>query len=686
MESKQPDNFRRRLAKALGRPAKYAYSFISAPGFPKFYALLSIAILLGTTVFWAILSANLQHSNADQLINPYLFDTSSIFHGALFPGSHSMLIKWPLFTVMNVWGFSSFTYAFFTVLTVLITIGLLVYVLYRIDRRPLVFGTLCLALASVLLLVPAQPYAGGLLPVNMAMVTTRNLEYIFYIGCLVLFIRTYRGRNIGFWLSIALLSLLVASDKLFFTLSFGGAAFASIIYLLFQKRALVKLALTWLAVSVLSMFGAVATLWLLNHAHITHIVGESGFGPFGVAHHLKDWVLGSLYGTLGIFTNFGANPAFDATIVRHIPHQAYARLIGVGGISYIVNIAILGFGVFSAGRLTASSLFKTKKEDELDTPSKLSIMLIWATLAGLVAYVISLHYYAVDSRYLAISVFTIFITTATYVRQKPINRNKVLIAAALICVSIFLGLFASLGLFHEDKQALAGVNSRNKIISQIIDRHKVDVLVGDYWRVLPIKLLTKKQVVTEPLIGCTEPQVVLTSNAWKTDLNHKSFAYLLSFDGSLSNYPKCTLDQVIAAYGRPNTSSLIAGTLSSPRELLLFYDAGILQSSPTINPPATPPATVLPIPLSRLPNVNCPTTTVFQTVAHQDDDLLFMTPDVLHDLHDGKCVRTVYLTAGDAGGDKYYWLSRELGSEAAFIVCCPKTLTLDVAIWQTHKN
>jgi LmbE family N-acetylglucosaminyl deacetylase len=53
-------------------------------------------------------------------------------------------------------------------------------------------------------------------------------------------------------------------------------------------------------------------------------------------------------------------------------------------------------------------------------------------------------------------------------------------------------------------------------------------------------------------------------------------------------------------------------------------------------------------------------------VAHQDDDLLFMNPDLLNELEAGDCVRTIYVTAGDAGSSKSYWLSREQGSEAAY--------------------
>ena len=53
-------------------------------------------------------------------------------------------------------------------------------------------------------------------------------------------------------------------------------------------------------------------------------------------------------------------------------------------------------------------------------------------------------------------------------------------------------------------------------------------------------------------------------------------------------------------------------------------------------------------------------------VAHQDDDLLFQSPDLLHDVQSDACVTTVYLTAGDAGLHQDYWLGREQGVRAAY--------------------
>jgi LmbE family N-acetylglucosaminyl deacetylase len=53
-------------------------------------------------------------------------------------------------------------------------------------------------------------------------------------------------------------------------------------------------------------------------------------------------------------------------------------------------------------------------------------------------------------------------------------------------------------------------------------------------------------------------------------------------------------------------------------------------------------------------------------VAHEDDDLLFQSPDLIHDIQNGRCVRTVFLTAGDAGENATYWMAREAGARAAY--------------------
>ena len=144
-----------------------AREFINSAIFGKLYLAFSLLVVLSTTIYWSLLGARLQLGNADQLVNTQLFKTSAIFHGATFPGAHSFLIKWPLFWLANVLGSTNSVINLLTVCLVVLTVGLLLAVIYHIERRPMVFGTICLALASVLLLVPAAPYAGAILPAQL---------------------------------------------------------------------------------------------------------------------------------------------------------------------------------------------------------------------------------------------------------------------------------------------------------------------------------------------------------------------------------------------------------------------------------------------------------------------------------------------------------------------------------------
>lgn len=53
-------------------------------------------------------------------------------------------------------------------------------------------------------------------------------------------------------------------------------------------------------------------------------------------------------------------------------------------------------------------------------------------------------------------------------------------------------------------------------------------------------------------------------------------------------------------------------------------------------------------------------------VAHEDDDLLFMNPDLIHKIRTGEWIETVYVTAGDKGKGPGYWMAREAGVREAY--------------------
>ncbi len=649
------------------RLARRALQLSARPGFAGRYLRTAIVLLTASTALWSYLGARLQESNADQLVNAYLFQGNS-FGSAVLPDQHTFLIKWPLFYAAKLMGYSSFTFIVLTMAVSLATVGLLLFVLSRIERRPLVLGTICLMLASTLLLVPAQPYAGGILPVNMAMITTRNLEYIWYIGSLWFIARSTRVRNRHFVIGSLLLALLIASDKLFLSVSIAGATLALVAFALRQRWTMVSLAVRWLMASVLASIGALLLLAVLTHASAVRLLAQNAVGPYALIGSLKDTVLGVVYAVGGLFTNFGANPAYDTLTLKHIPAQAGHNLASIAGPAYVVNLFILLLALFAGVILLLRSLSLRRKRAPAveDTATRLSVMLLWATVAVAGLFVATKHYYVVDARYLTLGFFGLFVGLATWWRSKREKPELLLPIAALVTISIICGAIAAHSINSGQQAALQPLQQRNSLVAKTLANHRVDVLVGDYWRVIPEKFVSGNRQTVLPLDDCTTPRSVLTSRAWQPDLKHHSFAYLLTLKGSLTNYPSCNLQEVIKTYGAPNSSALISGTLADPNELLLFYDRGSHPPSPDAAAVNTAPATVLPIGLDELPHTGCRVPTIMQVMAHEDDDLLFMNPDLIHDIHAGYCIRSVYLTAGDAGADSPYWLAREQGSEAAY--------------------
>jgi LmbE family N-acetylglucosaminyl deacetylase len=65
-------------------------------------------------------------------------------------------------------------------------------------------------------------------------------------------------------------------------------------------------------------------------------------------------------------------------------------------------------------------------------------------------------------------------------------------------------------------------------------------------------------------------------------------------------------------------------------------------------------------------DTNCLDNLSLNFAAHEDDDILFMNPAVQRDITTGRCVLTVFVTAGDANRGASYWQAREMGARAAY--------------------
>jgi LmbE family N-acetylglucosaminyl deacetylase len=71
---------------------------------------------------------------------------------------------------------------------------------------------------------------------------------------------------------------------------------------------------------------------------------------------------------------------------------------------------------------------------------------------------------------------------------------------------------------------------------------------------------------------------------------------------------------------------------------------------------------------------------VLNVVAHHDDDLLFLSPDLMADIRDGHTVRTVFLVASDYHTFPTYMEARELGVRSAYAAAA----NLDVNDWRSY--
>ena len=636
--------------------------------FKHYYAAAALLILLVSTVFWATLSARIHSGNADQLVNPYLFDSSSAMRGAMLPGQHSFLLKWPVFFITKLYGESTASYELATVALSVLTVSSLAYIIHRIERRTLVKGTLFLALACVLFVIPAQPYPGGLLPVNMAMIATRNIEYVLYIACAWGIVRTKRLNSLTWVAACAGLILLIASDKLFLTLTLGAAVTACIVYAFRQRWSFASLSARWFITAAVGAVGALLVLGIIDATHITHITGQ-GNGPYGIIHTPIQLIHGLIGALSGLISNFGANPAFNTINLHDAPVQAVSHIFSFGGPALIINGLLLIGGLAASYDLLKLSLQSSKLKERVSVLSdsqNLALILLWTTLIAYGAFVATDHYYPVDARYLTIGLFSLFITMAAYTRTKEWNGKRLVIIGSVFVGAMLISIPMVINNYLAERAASFTIDSRNASVAQAISSHKVHVLVGDYWRVMPIKQISHTSTTVMPLSDCVVPRGILSSTVWQPSLQNNSFAYILSLDKSQTDYPSCSIDVVFSTYGKPNASVVIDGSIDHPKELLLFYDHGIHKSAPTNAATSPVSPTVEAIPIEDLPSNICSVPSSLNIVAHQDDDLLFMNPDIQKDIAAGKCVRTVYITAGDAGSNQFFWLGREQGSESAY--------------------
>lgn len=652
--------YKKRLKKLKRRVEKQ----VASKTFGTYYARFALATLAVTSAWWAWIDAGVQFVNADQIINPLLMRDVASLQDAVLPSAHTFLLKFPFFGLVRLFGLNAAAYQAISTLLVVVTVLGFAYILHRLDPRPVRFATYCLGLASVLLLVFAQPYAGGLLPVNMAMITTRNIEYLCYIGALLCIARSTNIRSRSSLIAVALLVVLFASDRLFMGMSILGALAALLAYAALHQWRLVAFALQWLYVSLASAAAAIVVVALAGLTGV-RFAGD-GASPYGLVRSVHELAVNGLYAVLHVATNFGANPAFDATTLRNIPKTALSNLTSPAMLGFVIHIAALVYVVYTAARfMHAHSKGYTNTSRKASESVLFALALLWSLAAAVAQFVATKHDSVVDARYLTISLFALVVAYAASQRNKKLRPKYYVAAGAAFTLIIAGSLFFHAHVSQQQTAAFQNITQRNQRIAALTASHKIPLLVGDYWRVIPIQTVeTARRVTVLPLENCTEPRASLTSRAWRIEPN-KPFAYILTLERGIAGSPACDLGDIVHTYGLPTSTEIIAGTQDKPIELLLLYPRGAHPMPEKKNIKQS--LSVLPVPLASLSGIACDDApTLVNVVAHHDDDLLFTSPDLLRAISEKQCVRTVYVTAGDAGQDYKYVVARERGAQTAY--------------------
>lgn len=338
----QPESVYTMQSRCIAFFRRYA-TIARAPLFGKIFLAIGAVTLLVTTIWWSWLGAKLQSGNADQAITAFLFPSPASLPQDYLPSAHSFMLKWPFFWLAAVFQNQSAGLVTATISVVVLTVLGLMFVMWRIERRPLVLGCWFAAFASVLLLVPPLPAPGNLLPVNMAMLSTRNIEYIVLILALWLIIRYTRLRDWRLWLGIMLLGILVATDKLFVPLVLGGASAAFAVYAATKNRQLISMSARWLFGSAVAIAIGIGLLALVG-GRVVHIQNDGVLTPYDLTGSLHQLAIAIMYGIVAVATNAGMLPAPTNTVLTGVPAQLFRHLTGGFRVAIIVNTVFFDNG------------------------------------------------------------------------------------------------------------------------------------------------------------------------------------------------------------------------------------------------------------------------------------------------------------------------------------------------------
>ena len=528
---------------------------------------LSIIVLIGSSLYVGQKSGLIQTNNHDNLIDNYLFENKETFQNALFPAAHTFLLKWPIFALSAQFGNTQEVYVIGTMAMYLLTvIGFMVVVFFLSRKNLLVTSLVGLMFSAILMMVPAQPIDGTLLPLNMAMITTRNIEFLFLFAFIYLILKAKKILSWQFITSVIVLGLLGATDKYYLMIELVAAA----LYIGFHFSPLNKnkggyqlsVFLPLIAGAISYLF-ANALLLAIDSFGITNIPNSTKTAPFALIGSVWQMFEATAGAIQGMLANFGAN--------------IFGKNLGLSILPNSLNGLLFIAACYCAYLLLSKRVSKNLQQT---TTYKYVLWLILIFIGSFVIFIASDHSYLVDGRYLTTTVFAGLASVALVLGvSKFKSKNNILILMTVVALLIMpiYALVARQNYARSFSTTYAEIGERIESAAEIAKQHDVAVFAGDYWFVSPVRL--KAENSFEPVLMstdvCDETNSFLTSTSWhQPDENVKTSALYILKDADETNNTYnhgCTIDYLNNKYGEPEFEYIIRGTFEDPIDIIRIY-------------------------------------------------------------------------------------------------------------------
>ncbi len=557
------------------------------------------------------------------------FHTSRRLKRALFSISTVLLL-----VATCLWALQSplLIFAIVKVSSVLI----LAFSLYKIEKQPLPTSMMYGVLSLLLLGTTFTPFS-----LNIAEATSYGLEFIvFFLAIICIAKAKLVVNNAFFWLGILLTALVFYANLALIPLMAITALLITATYAIWRNWKITILGIKWLCVNAIGI-GVMA----LASAVTRHLFSNHDF-----------FVTDRLFKTLNSINSLEAQTSQNSIIQNSFTFTPSVILILITSIMTVIVGTVM-----TALFVRATLVTKPPKSHKLPTAPLVSIMLIFTGATAIGLYL--LQYHTASYLFFAVlaSIYAVIFSSLTYSKTATVSIPRLLVISMFASMLIVGCMFAmSDTAIHTRTERLSTYGSRNQDITDALKNHRVSNVVGDYWRLLPLSTKFRSHNLTVAGSDACSQYTGNMAIGHNRETNDASLAYILTLDNPQA--PNCNLVAIEKEYGQPNSSLIIAGSPNHPKELLLFYDKGknTIQSKTSQSTPRAPRSIAADV------SPACSDKTILVSVAHEDDDILFMNPDINAKIAAGFCIRTIFMTAGDNGAGNFHWLRRKQGSQAAY--------------------